>query len=116
MVRHGASLVEGKWWGNCAWCEKPRWLQCCHIEPVGQFPALRYDPDNAFAGCYYCHMHRWHKSPRMAENFIVALIGSEKRAAIALRAQTVRRADLAALRLAMELEWKARANGMAVPS
>ena len=115
MVRHGAGLVENKWYGACSWCGNERWLQCCHIEPVGRCPHMRYDPDNAFAGCYYCHLHKWHKSPREAEEFIVKRIGAGPRKALATRATTKTKPDLAAIRLALELEWKKKTGSLKVP-
>ena len=112
MVRYGkAYAVEPEreggnppWWGPCAWCGKEGWLYCCHIEPVGQYPALRYDPENAFPGCYNCHINVWHKSSRRAEEWIKGYIGEAARERLALRALTTSKPDLAAIRVALVSE------------
>jgi len=37
-------------------------LHASHIFPVGQFPWMRYDPDNIKLLCYYHHFRWWHVS------------------------------------------------------
>lgn len=54
--------------GYCEWCGArlpAASLQCCHVISRSVL-ALRYDPDNAFCGCYRCHLTRWHKEPLQA--------------------------------------------------
>ena len=91
MLRHGAYLFddEGReqWRGNCLRCGKVNWLQVSHIEPKGQFPHLEFDVDNAFALCYRCHLHWWHKNPREADAFSVAQMGESARERLAMRAR-----------------------------
>jgi 5-methylcytosine-specific restriction endonuclease McrA len=95
MLRAGAARVEEqkgrrlevRWYGNCLWCGFEGWLQWSHIEPVGEHPRLRWDPDNALALCKRCHLFRWHKHPRQAEALAVRILGARRRLALALRAQ-----------------------------
>jgi hypothetical protein len=115
MIRHGAYLTEKAnggegWMGHCAKCGKLRWLSVCHIEPKGRVPSLRYDPDNAWAGCYYCHIHWWHKAPREAEAWITERMGEVARERLALRAMTTCKVDYQATRLFLEQE-KERLTG-----
>lgn len=91
MLRAGARL-EGRqtdagrvyyvWVGRCQWCDKHRDLQWCHIYSRGAHPSLRWNPDNAFAGCAYCHKFRWHDNPegerRNREEFLDRILGSKR--------------------------------------
>lgn len=92
MMRHKAYAVPtqaGKygWMGRCLKCGKERWLQVSHIAPKGQYPGSRHDPDNAFALCYYCHIHWWHKNPEAARAFGIQQLGQDKWDALWLRAR-----------------------------
>lgn len=91
------------WWGNCEHCGKACFLATCHIEPQGQFPNLKYDPENAWAGCYRCHIHWWHKNPREAQEWITQRLGP-KREPLAMRARTRQQVDWALVRLVLDLE------------
>lgn len=98
MLRAGARL-EGRqresgrayyvWVGRCQWCGKQRELQWCHIYSRGAHPGMRWDPDNAFAGCAYCHKFRWHDNPEGERanraEFLNRLLGP-KLEALAMRA------------------------------
>lgn len=82
----GKRTVE-RWWGACEHCHAVGWLQVSHIEPKGQYPHLRYDPENARALCWRCHMHWWHKNPREASEWIRQVMGETARDRLALRAR-----------------------------
>ena len=85
--------------------------QGCHYYPKGSYPALRHDPDNGFGACYKHHIHGWHKEPDVQDR-IKELLEAERGpgfvARLRLRAQTARRPDKAAVRLALEMELGAR--------
>jgi hypothetical protein len=81
-----------------------RQLFVCHIEPQGQYPHMKYDADNAWAGCYRCHIHWAHKNPREVEEWLVRRLGSEARAALALRTQNAKRIDPDLTRLMLEAQ------------
>lgn len=36
-------------------------VQVSHVRPKGKFPALRWEPDNAFLACQRHHMYVWHR-------------------------------------------------------
>ena len=60
----------------CQWCKKPAQnLHAAHILSKGHYPKLRFCEKNLLLLCYYCHMHRWHKEPIEAYNFMVGLRG-----------------------------------------
>lgn len=40
--------------------------QYSHVESRAKDGRLKYDPLNAKVLCYHCHMHVWHKNPRVA--------------------------------------------------
>lgn len=67
MTRAGAAMFPREsgsgvsWRGRCQKCDRERWLQVSHIYPVGRYPGMRYDSDNAFAFCWGCHFSWWHK-------------------------------------------------------
>jgi len=92
MSKHGAVQVEnasGKSWhwrGACRWCEKQRRLYVSHIKPKGTYTSMRWDEDNAFALCYHCHMHVWHKDPFKAQYFAQGVLGEDRYGRLMLRA------------------------------
>lgn len=123
MLRAGASAVwetpDGKkkskpsWYGPCEHCRKNRWLFVCHIETQGRARHMKYDSDNAFAGCFYCHIRWWHVVPqfkdpegRLPEEWIASLVGREKREELKRRANQESRGDLRLIRLSLESERK----------
>ena len=104
MLRHGAFRFENpskkdgtprnpSWRGMCSWCGRDSWLQTCHIFAVGHYPNSRYDPDNAWAGCSYCHLFRWHKDPELAQTWILRLMGEENYEFLRLRVKTASKPD-----------------------
>jgi len=61
---------------KCQWCGKPgKNLQVSHILPKGAYPRLRFRQENVLLLCYYCHFHRWHKSPLEAATLMNELEG-----------------------------------------
>lgn len=48
---------------ECAYCNKPNYLQVSHILPKGAYPHLRYDPINILPMCGHCHNFIWHANP-----------------------------------------------------
>lgn len=86
------------WYGACLRCRKERPLFVSHIEPKGQFPALRWDERNAFAFCYACHIHWWHKNPREANVFATEKLGQRTRDALSVDARWYGRKARADLR------------------
>lgn len=55
--------------GKCQKCGKTTSLQCSHVNSVGAYPALRFDPFNAIALCHRCHIYWWHKEPLEASEW-----------------------------------------------
>lgn len=94
------------WFGRCERCARPGTLYVSHIEPKGRVRALEFDTDNAFAFCYYCHIHWWHKHPREAQQFTEERLGHEAAKLLELRARTLRASDVdwAAKVVALRLE------------
>jgi len=92
------------WHGYCQHCANHRMLYVSHIEPKGRVRHMEFDTDNAFAFCYYCHIHWWHKHPREAQEFRERMLGrlSEE---LELRARTGGKPDwfavLVSLRIAV---------------
>lgn len=76
-----------EWRGRCQWCRKVRPLQWAHVEPLQTARHLAFDPDNTLALCVACHLFRWHRSPRLAEEFVVRMLGQDRREALAARAE-----------------------------
>lgn len=110
MMKHGAYLFDEdgqeRWRGGCLRCEAKTWLQVSHIEPKGQFPHVQFDIDNAFALCYRCHIHWWHKNPREAYQFSVEQMGLVARERLAMRARTTTRVDYEAVLVYLK-QWRA---------
>lgn len=113
MLRAGAVLVarEGgrgwAWWGRCERCQRERFLQWCHVHSVGSAPALRWEPDNAFAACAECHVFgrdAWHRNVSEAMAWLTEKRGSVVVERLALRKRTVRKTDPEAWRLWLEAE------------
>ncbi len=105
MLRYGKAHVvyENKlemWWGLCPRCSRQNWLQCCHIKPVGKYPEMRYDPDNAFPGCALCHIYWWHKDIASAAAWIRERIGPMLDT-LNLRALSKEKVDFALQRIAL---------------
>lgn len=50
-------------------------VQAAHIMPKGQYPHLRWRPDNVIPLCWRCHMTFWHKNPVEAGFWIVSVLG-----------------------------------------
>jgi 5-methylcytosine-specific restriction endonuclease McrA len=75
------------WYGRCMKCGRATWLQVSHIEPKGQYPAMRWDIDNALPLCAPCHLFWWHKNPGEAYLWSVEVLGQEKRDELSQRAK-----------------------------
>lgn len=95
MLRAGAKVQGAAWVGKCEWCKKEYRLFCCHILPKGKYPNMRWDVENAFAGCYACHMGNdgWHKNPIRAAEWIIAYRGQAALDMLMARAQTGGKTD-----------------------
>lgn len=76
-----------KYYGACERCGRMVWLSVCHIFPQGKFPNSKYDADNAWAGCWLCHLGPggWHKDPDAAVAWITDHMGKERYARLKLR-------------------------------
>ena len=62
----------------CQWCNRPaegRNLHVAHVLPKGSHPKLRWCEENVLLLCYHCHLHRWHKDPLKAHEFMVRIRG-----------------------------------------
>lgn len=100
MTKAGAYMFNkssGKgvsWYGKCQRCNIDNWLQISHIEPKGRVRALEFDVDNAFAFCYHCHIHWWHKHPREAQEFRERMLGKQASDDLAVRARTTSAKDI----------------------
>ncbi len=109
MLRAGAFRFDTpsgeSWKGPCARCSKVRWLQVCHIMSQGKYKASAYDPDNAFAGCWYCHLGpgSWHKDPIAAAEWILGLLGSFY-PLLRMRCEAKKSIDFMAEKLALQQE------------
>jgi len=55
---------------KCEWCKKNTKVFVSHILPKGRYPNMRYKENNVLLLCFYCHFHRWHKSPLDANEFL----------------------------------------------
>lgn len=55
--------------GHCLWCGTTSSLQCAHIIGRANF-RFRWEPSNAIALCYACHIYKWHKSPLEAAEWL----------------------------------------------
>jgi len=115
MIRAGATLVPVEtrrgwaWWGRCERCMRERFLQWCHVHSQGSTPALKWEPDNAFAGCAECHVfgrNAWHRDVSSAMTWLESKRGIDAVERLALRKRTVRKADPSAWRLWLEAEVK----------
>lgn len=112
MLRAGATLMQmdrggWAWWGHCERCKRERFLQWCHIHSQGSTPALRWEPDNAFAGCAECHVfgrNAWHRDVTRAEEWLRRSRGDAAVDRLELRRRTVTKPDHAAQRLWLEAE------------
>lgn len=84
--------------------------QGAHIFPKGAYPALRHDPENGASLCWSHHLgpKGWHKHPMFWSEWIEMKRGRDFMRALGIRAQTARRPDKEAIRLALEKElgWK----------
>ena len=89
-------------------CEHTK-LYGCHIWPKGAYPALRHDPANGFAACWYHHMgpRSWHKDPQVQVQILLELDRqrtAKKMDALLIASRTRRRPDKEAIRIALEME------------
>jgi 5-methylcytosine-specific restriction endonuclease McrA len=50
---------------QCQRCGTTENLQCSHVLPR-TFISVRWNPENAIALCYRCHIYWWHKYPHEA--------------------------------------------------
>jgi len=92
------------WYGRCEHCRKSAYLQWSHVEPQGRCPHLRYDPDNYYALCWFCHFQWWHKGGSEVEAWIRQHIGDAARDRLALRARTRgHRVDYTATRMLLTM-------------
>lgn len=58
---------------TCQWCGKKVEGSNCHashIIPKSHCGRLRYNPLNLKVLCYNCHIHKWHKDPIRADEWI----------------------------------------------
>lgn len=110
MTTHGAARMpkaDGRgwfWYGRCLKCQKLTVLYVSHIEPKGEYPHMRWTIGNAFALCYRCHIHWWHKNPRAAWEFSCKVMGTKARETLAALARYQRgpyRPDHRVLELAL---------------
>ena len=116
MLRAGAALfIQGEQWmwrGRCLKCRMERWLQVSHICPKGEYRALEFDPANAFALCWRCHMHWWHKNPEEARRWAIGVMGQAAWDRLWLRARVASRPDWKAVTLALAIECEQMAPGL----
>ena len=77
----------------------PAWrqLQACHF--IGRRNrAVRFDEDNLVGLCFFCHQH-FHENPLEMTKFFKAKLGKEKFEQLRLRAEGVKKVDMAAVKL-----------------
>lgn len=115
MLRADAVLFPGasrgrSWQGVCAHCFKTRWLVTSHILPVGHYPSVRYDPDNAIAMCSPCHIFWWHRNPFEAVAFACRKLGEDIYDRLKARVEANRRDGVTASSYMLLLmdEWQVR--------
>jgi hypothetical protein len=73
-----AQIVKDRAGWVCEWCGKDKSqskMEAAHIIPRGE-GITRHDLDNGWCGCYYCHNHRWHSDPLLANEFAIKLKGA----------------------------------------
>lgn len=109
MIRHGAFEMEKQkggfgWFGRCKRCIKDRWLQTAHLLPVGQFPSMRYETDNATPLCTGCHIFWWHKHPLEAADWAKEVFGSDKMDELRERGLQSQKMHFGAIRMALQAE------------
>lgn len=92
------------YYGPCERCHRPAWLSVCHILSQGAHPAMRFDPDNAWAGCWRCHLGpgSWHKDPDKAMRWIEEYRGKVAIEALRMRSQHPQKYDFMAKKLYLE--------------
>ena len=108
-------IVFAREGNRCRKCRRTdRRLQLCHVYPKGAHPWLRWDLDNVFCGCAHCHMNWWHAKSEEAMAWWESQIGTERMAALRLRAGKPRkRADHRLTLLYLEQEAKSIAGAPA---
>ena len=68
MFRQIMLLKRGS---ECEWCKKTNNpVYVSHVLPKGKYVRLRYVEENVLLLCYYCHIHKWHKNPHEAMEFV----------------------------------------------
>jgi hypothetical protein len=115
MLKAGATLDGNRWLGPCEWCGVYRPLMTCHVLSQGRYPHMKYDPENAWAGCWSCHLGSggWHREPLLAAQWIEQKRGKAVIDALRARAQTKQKTDPADTRLYLGA-LKARLEGREV--
>lgn len=102
-------VVRSRAGWKCEACGAEDRLCGAHIYPKGAYPALRHDPANGLCLCWSCHLgpQGWHKHPLKWATWLHNQRGGHRGAGLItleIRAQTARRPDKEAIRLALEQE------------
>mgnify|MGYP001558060187 CR=1 FL=1 len=71
-----------------AYPEGSRGIQVSHFYTKGQHEWMRYDPDDACAMCFRCHLIWWHYEPLEAAVWLKGYLGDEKYEALWRKAQS----------------------------
>jgi hypothetical protein len=101
MLKAGAKVVGTKWVGKCEWCGKVKPLMVCHILSQGKHPSMRYDIENAWAGCWACHLGPggWHREPLKAAEWITQKRGAANIELLKMRAAQKQKKDFEGTRI-----------------
>lgn len=72
----------------CVKCLKGRPTQCAHIFGRGRL-STRWDTENAYGLCYYCHLMWAHREPVEFTLWVQERMGKQKFKALEKRARTI---------------------------
>jgi len=86
---------------RCVRCAATERLQWCHVYSR-RFHSMRWDMDNSFVGCAGCHLW-WHHKPMDSARWFASLY-PRRAERLRIIAQTPRKVDKEAVRLALEAE------------
>ncbi len=66
---------------RCLRCGKTlKGLNLSHLYPEGQYPRMKYNPDNLILLCFKCHLQWWHKNPIEAAEWYCNVLDAKRRA------------------------------------
>ncbi len=82
--------------GKCEYCGRKAKLQCSHFHGRRK-RSVRYDPDNACALCFYCHLYMG-ENPNIHTEWFGERLGSERFEQLHIRAEMIVKLDKEAIK------------------